>query len=109
MIIKKFEERVKLNSNNIAIKTSDSRITYKELNKYANCIGQEIIKNFNENFSLKEIKNVAIFFDHGIDMIAALIGTLKSDRTYVPIEPSYPLERINYIIKDSEIGSNFNR
>ena len=104
MIIKRFEDQVKLTPNKIAIKTGDSEITYEELNNYGNKIGNKLIKSYNGNLELEKIKNVALFFDHGIDMIAALIGTLKANRTYVPIEPSYPFERVNYIIKDAEIG-----
>jgi non-ribosomal peptide synthetase component F len=45
----------------------------------------------------------ALLFGHGIEMIIGLIGVLKSGRTYVPLDPVYPPERLKYMLKDSRV------
>ena len=35
-------------------------------------------------------------------MIAALLGALKAGKTYVPLDPSYPRERLAYMLQDAQ-------
>src|SRR5213075_3269684 len=45
---------------------------------------------------------VALLFDHDAPMIAAMLGALKAGKAYVPLDPSYPSERLAQIVKDSQ-------
>ncbi|UCH95246.1 MAG: amino acid adenylation domain-containing protein, partial [Candidatus Aminicenantes bacterium] len=45
---------------------------------------------------------VALLFAHGVEMIIGLMGTVMSGKTYVPLDPDYPRERLEYILEDSE-------
>src|SRR5690606_22195719 len=47
---------------------------------------------------------VGICMDRSLEMIIAILGILKSGGAYVPIDPSYPEDRINFIIKDASIN-----
>jgi non-ribosomal peptide synthetase component F len=47
---------------------------------------------------------VAIMLERSIDMIVAILGTLKADAAYLPIDPDYPQERIDFMLKDSGAG-----
>jgi non-ribosomal peptide synthetase component F len=44
---------------------------------------------------------VAIKMARSIEMVIAILGTLKSGGAYMPIDPDYPQERIDYMLKDS--------
>ena len=44
-----------------------------------------------------EQQQAALLFEHGVDMIAAVIGALKACKTYVPLDISYPVKRLLYI------------
>jgi amino acid adenylation domain-containing protein len=43
-----------------------------------------------------------LLFGHGVEMIVGLLGVLKSGKVYVPLDPTYPLERLEYMLEDSE-------
>ena len=96
MIIKKFEEQVERFYNQPAIKKENRELTYGLLNEYANQIAHSIFATNTAD------GQVALLFEHGIDMIAALLGTLKATRTYVPLDMYYPQKRLLYILKNSE-------
>ena len=45
---------------------------------------------------------VAILMDRSIDTLVALLGVLKADGAYLPLDPAFPAERIAFMLKDSE-------
>ena len=45
---------------------------------------------------------MALLFDHGVPFIAAILGVLKAGKFYVPLDPSYPLARLRYMVEDSQ-------
>ncbi|MCG5104728.1 non-ribosomal peptide synthetase [Oceanobacillus alkalisoli] len=91
-----FEQQVQLHPDKIAIHESGRKITYQELNNYANHIGAEIVER-----NIPIGARVAVCMEESITMIASLIGTLKAGCTYVPIDPELPNERRRYILKDA--------
>ncbi len=97
-IIEMFEEQVEKTPDNIAVVFEDTRLTFKELNKKANIVGQYLI----DNYDLKFDDLVAVMLDRSDNMIIALLGILKSGAGYVPVDPEYPQDRINYILDDSK-------
>ena len=46
---------------------------------------------------------VGLYMHRSVDMIIALLAILKAGGYYVPIDPSYPLQRINYQLDNSDI------
>lgn len=100
MLIQKFEEHVFTHPQTIAVKTMDTVFTYEELNQYANRIANTIIQSWP---AVQEIETVALLFDHGAYMIAAMLGVLKANKVYVPLSPDYPLNRISYMLKNAGI------
>jgi non-ribosomal peptide synthetase component F len=44
---------------------------------------------------------VGIMMERSVEMISGILGILKSGGAYMPIEPEYPQERIDYMLKDS--------
>lgn len=97
-IVKLFEEQVQKTPNNTAVVFEDKRITYKELNNKANSLA----------FYLKNKKNiksndlVGIMVNRSIEMIIAILAVLKSGSAYIPIDPTYPKDRINYMLNSSK-------
>ena len=45
---------------------------------------------------------IALFFEHDAPMIGAILGVLTAAKTYVPLDPAHPLERILFILKDAD-------
>lgn len=90
-----FEKQVKQYPNNIAIKTNEKEITYNQLNKYSNRIARYILNNVNHN-------NIALLFEHDIQMIIGILSVLKACKTYIPLDSTFPQDRMEYILRDSE-------
>lgn len=96
-----FEECVKKNSINSALNHGVLSITYEELNIKANQIAHTIIEN--KGFGIGTGKAIGIYMEKSIDAVAAMLGVMKAGYAYVPIDVSYPEERVNYIIENSQI------
>lgn len=90
-----FEEIVKIYPNKIAISSNENEITYSQLNKSANCVGRCILKNANHNM-------VSLLFEHDIQMVIGILGVLKASKTYIPLDPTLPQDRLEYMLKNSE-------
>ncbi|HDP4817542.1 TPA: AMP-binding protein, partial [Pseudomonas aeruginosa] len=91
-----FQEQVDKTANSVAVVFENDEITYKELNERANALARTLREN-----DVKAGSAVGIMVDRSIEMIIGLLAILKAGGGYVPIDPTYPKERINYIIKDS--------
>jgi len=97
-IIDLFEEQAKKTPNNIALVFEDKELTYKELNEKSNRLAHYLRINYN----VKPDDLVGIKLERSEWMIIAILGILKSGGAYVPVDPEYPQERINYMIEDSK-------
>ncbi|MGB8195091.1 MAG: amino acid adenylation domain-containing protein, partial [Chitinophagaceae bacterium] len=95
-IIELFEEQVLKTPDATAIVSQDASITYRELNQRANQVA-----NYLNAACIEEESIVAICQPRGVEMIAAMLGVLKSGGAYVAIDPEYPEERIHYMLQDS--------
>lgn len=92
-----FEEQVKLTPNGIAIKFKDTYLTYDELNKKANQVA-----NFLKNLGITTNDVVAIRLNKSLEMIVGILGILKAGACYLPIDLSYPQERVSFMLRDSK-------
>lgn len=98
-IIELFEECVENNKEKIALEYNDNFVTYEELNKKSNQFANYLI-----NRGIYTNKIVGIMMTHSNELIVAILGTLKAGASYVPIDPTYPTERVNYILDDANIS-----
>ncbi|MFC2146274.1 amino acid adenylation domain-containing protein [Acidobacteriota bacterium] len=71
-------------------------ITYKELNWQSNQLA-----HFLNEKGIQPDTIVGIMVEPSVEMIIGLLGILKSGAAYLPIDPDYPEERINYMLADS--------
>ncbi|MDP3561615.1 MAG: amino acid adenylation domain-containing protein, partial [Legionellaceae bacterium] len=71
------------------------QLTYQQLNEESNQLARYIRK---QNPS----ELIAICMDRSLEMIVAILGVLKAGCAYVPIDPNYPQERIDYILADTK-------
>lgn len=95
-IPKLFEECVDKYPNDIAVVYEDKKISYKELNEKSNQVANALfVKGVNRD------NVIAIYMKPSIEIIVAIIATLKAGVAYVPIDVSYPKERVQHIISDS--------
>lgn len=95
-IVDLFEEMVKSKPNDTAVVCNGNALTYIELNQKANQLARYLSKNNIEKGDL-----VCIMTSRSFEMVIGLLAILKLGACYVPVDPSYPPERINYLIENS--------
>lgn len=96
-IQERFYEQVHARPEAVAISTEDRAYTYHEMNQRSNQIAHGLM-----DLGVKKGDRVAIFLHRSVESMIAMLGVLKAGGTYVPIDVKYPLERIQYILKDSK-------
>ena len=92
------EAQAAATTDNIALFYGDETMTYAQLNEAANRVAHYLRKEHN----VKADDLVGIQLERTGNMVAAMLGVLKSGAAYVPIDPAYPQERIDYLINDSQ-------
>jgi len=99
-----FEEQVQRTPDNIALVYGDIQLSYLELNEKVNQLSRHIRITYQqrEMHELQADSLIALCLDRSLEMVVAIFAILKSGAAYVPIDPSYPQERINYILADTK-------
>ncbi len=95
-----FEEQVNKTPDNIALVFEEQSLTYQELNQKAN----QLAHFLHQNYQIKPDTLIGICVERSLDMAIALLTVLKAGAAYVPVDPSYPEERIKYILENSKIS-----
>jgi len=91
-----FEKVVEEFPNAAAVTYEDESLTYQELNTRANQLARYL-----QDIGVAPETPIALCFDRGLDVIVALLGTLKSGAAYVPLDPAHPLERLAFVLDNS--------
>ena len=91
-----FEEQVEKTPDKTAVIACDKMLTYRELNEEANRIAHSLIE---KGVGVGDI--VAFMLPRRSDLIATMLGILKSGAAYLPMDPDYPQDRIDYMLSDS--------
>jgi len=71
------------------------------LNRKVNELAQ-VLRDTNNTIQTKKINSVHLFFDYETDMIVGMLSVLKLGYCYVPLATHDPIERLNFILEDSE-------
>ena len=81
----------------VALVFGTTQITYRDLNTRANQVAHYLVKRGAGPDVL-----VGIFAERTPDLVIGILGILKSGSAYVPIDPSYPKDRLRYILEDAQ-------
>ncbi len=92
-----FEQQVKRTPDNIAVVYENQQLTYTQLNIRANQLAHYL-----QQLGVKPEVSVGICVERSLEMVIGLLGILKAGGAYLPIEPTYPKERLVFIIKDAQ-------
>jgi amino acid adenylation domain-containing protein len=80
----------------VAVVCGAAELTYGELNARANRVAHRLLADGPGRGNL-----VAVLAGRSTETVVAMLGVLKSGAAYVPVEPSYPAERIRHIVTDA--------
>ena len=95
-IPERFEQQVRAAGDRLAIKSPERSFTYVELNQTANRLARKILSLRGER-----AEAIALMFDHGATILAAILAVLKTGKFYLVLDPTYPRERLAYMLADS--------
>ena len=99
-----FEEQVEKYPTKTALVYKDKSVTYEELNRKSNQLAHYLIEK-----GIKKGDIVVLFLDRSIEIIVGILGIIKAGGVYLPLDTSYPADRIEYITKDSNAFLVLNR
>ena len=91
-----FEEQVEKTPDNIAVVFEDQKLIYRELNERANSLA-----NYLRSQKIGRNDIVGIMVNRSLEMIISILAVLKSGACYIPIDPEYPQDRIEYMLNNS--------
>jgi amino acid adenylation domain-containing protein len=97
-ILHLFEEQALQEPEKDAVVYRDQRLSYGELNRRANQLAHYLCHHDAGPGTI-----IGICIDRSIEMVTAILGVLKSGAAYVPLDPTYPDERLAYMIADAGI------
>jgi polyketide synthase PksJ len=96
-IVSLFENRALATPDKVAVVYENRQLTYAELNKQSN----QLANYLRTHHDIKPNDTIGIMFERSEQMLVVLLGILKSGAAFIPIDPAYPKERIEYILEDT--------
>ena len=98
-IAERFEKIVRMEPERLAVKDKNRSLTYDQLNRAANRIAHAVLAERGD-----ASEPIALLFQHGIDMIPAILGVLKAGKFYLGLDPSFPQDKNLRMLEDSGAG-----
>ncbi len=92
-----FEQQVAKNPDRLAVVFESQNLTYQQLNQQANQLAHYLI----QNHQIQPDTLISICVERSVEMMIGILGILKAGAAYVPIDPNYPPERMQWILQDS--------
>ncbi|MEM9087119.1 MAG: amino acid adenylation domain-containing protein [Cyanobacteria bacterium P01_F01_bin.53] len=95
-----FEAQVEKTPQAIALIFQGQSLTYQALNEQANQLAYTL-----QNKGIGPEHRVAVYLNRSLEMAIALLAIVKTGAAYVPLDPSYPEERLTYMLTDAEVSA----
>lgn len=97
-VIQLFEDQVSKTPDNIAVIFEGEKLTYKELDDKANKLASYLIS---KNVQPNDI--IAIYLDKSLEIIVSMLGILKANCAFLPLDINFPEERISFMLSDANV------
>jgi amino acid adenylation domain-containing protein len=95
-IARLFEEHAASTPNAVAVEYDGQELKYCDLNRQANRLAHYL-----RALGVKPDTLVAVCVDRSLEMIVGLLAVMKARGAYVPIDPAYPQDRLQFMLEDS--------
>lgn len=96
-ILGALEQQMEQSAEATAVICDGAELTYAELNERSDDLAR-----FLQRQGAGPEKIVALYMSRSIDAVVGLVGIMKSGAAYLPVDPSYPEERIRFMLEDSQ-------
>lgn len=98
-IIQNFKKQVELVPGQVALTDGKHQMTYEEVDKRSDMLADWLLKRKN----VGKDEYVAVIMPSSFERIIVILAVLKTGNGYMPIEPSFPEERIRYMLKEANV------
>ncbi len=92
-----FERHARRSPDRIALTFENERMTYRELDRRAERIARAL-----QARGVARGIGVALCCERSLELVIAIIGTLKAGGYYIPLDPAYPAERLSFMLDDAQ-------
>lgn len=96
LIPQRFAEQVARTPDAVAVSAGADRLTYRELDERANRLAHRLI-----HLGVRQDDRVAVLLERSIDLVVAILATVKSGAAYVPVHEGYPADRRQWVVEHS--------
>lgn len=94
-----FEKQVQATPDSVAVIAGNTSLTYQEINERANQLARHL-----QNLGVAREQLIGIHLQRSHQMIVSVLGILKAGATYVPLDPSFPIDRLAMMADDAELS-----
>ena len=91
-----FEQQVERTPDAPAVRFGGESLSYRELNYRANALAHHL-----RGQGIGPDSIVGVCLERSFDMVTAVLGALKAGAAYLPLDPAYPHERLQFMLEDS--------
>ena len=93
-----FAAQVKRTPAACAIVHRQQQLSYQEIDQWANRLGRYL----QQQFDIKPDTKLAIYLEPSIELLVVIFAVLKAGGAYIPISPSMPRERVQFLLSDTK-------
>ncbi len=93
-----FEDQAALSPDAVAVSLGDETLTYRELDRRGNLLAHRL-----RRLGAGPEVLVGILMERSLEMIVGLLGILKAGSAYLPLDPDYPKERLQFMLEDARV------
>ncbi len=92
-----FEEQAGKSPDAIAVVCEQEQMSYQELNRRANQLAHAL-----RALGVTAEQRVGLCLDTSLDLVISVLAILKAGATYLPLDPSFPVERLAFLLRDAQ-------
>jgi len=94
-----FAEQAARTPDCVAVAFEDASLTYRELDRRAN----QLARRLQASGVGPEVR-VGVFLYRSLEMMTGLLGVMKAGGAYLPLDPLYPAERLEFMLLDAQVS-----
>ena len=94
-----FAERVEREPNAVAAVFENQQLTYRQLNNKANQLA-----NYLQQLGAQPEVLIGLCVERSLDAIVGILGIIKAGAAYLPLDPNYPQQRLNFMLEDAGLS-----
>ncbi|ABA25098.1 Amino acid adenylation (plasmid) [Trichormus variabilis ATCC 29413] len=94
-----FVTQVEKTPDAVAVVFEQEEITYKQLNQQANQLAHYL-----QGLGVKKEVLVGVYLERSPQMVVSILAILKAGGAYLPLDPSYPRERLAFMLQDAQVA-----